>query len=445
MLTDATIPGGPQVQRGTGPKQVTRQERRHLLALSWGHALEWFDWAMFGLLSVYIGAAFFPSGSVVTETLSALAVFAVGFIARPIGGVVFGFIADRVGRKIIMVGAIGVVAGASLLIGVLPDYNTIGILAPIAVVVLRLLQGLSAGIEAPLGTAYALELVPERPGYVAGYFAFFNNFGNLLAPLSAFAISAALGPELMGEWGWRLPFILGGLLGLVVLYLRRTLPETLRTQAIKVGEEVDPLEPADPGVWATLREHWLAVLSVVFIVGAMMSFMYAFLTGLPNLANGSYAENPTAVFAITTGLSIFLTLGALVLARYLDKIRMSRWFLAARILTIPAIFLILAYSGPGLWTFAAVMAVGGVLLLANGTVFVVVANSMLPAHCRGTGVGLGYGIGVALFGGTSSYILVWLQGQGMFWVFPVYVAVLCALSVVFYVLAKRKHGIYVGR
>ncbi|MCR8669554.1 MFS transporter [Agrococcus sp. HG114] len=424
---------------------MPKHERRHLLALSWGHALEWFDWAMFGLLSVYIGAAFFPADSVLASTLNALAVFAVGFIARPIGGVVFGFMADRIGRKRIMIGAIAAVAGASLVIGVLPDFETIGYLAPITVVVMRLLQGLSAGIEAPLGTAYALELVRERPGYVAGYFAFFNNFGNLLAPLSAFFITLALGPELMGEWGWRVPFIIGGLLGLVVLYLRRTLPETLHTTAIKAGEAADPIEQANPAVWSTVRKHWLSVVAIVFIVGAMQSFMYAFLSGLPNLANGAFEEDPTGVFAVTTGLGIFLTLGALVLAKTLDKIKLSRWFIGARLLTIPAIFLILLYSGPGLGTFGLVMAVGGVLILLNGTVFVVVANSMLPQHVRGTGVGLGYGIGVALFGGTASYILVWLQSQGAYWLFPTYVALLCALSVVFYILAKRKHGVYVGR
>lgn len=442
MLND--LRAGAKSAAGISKPQVTKQERRHLLALSWGHALEWFDWAVFGLLSIYIGAAFFPADSVLASTLNALAVFAVGFVARPIGGVILGFVADRVGRKVIMLAAIGAVALGSFVIGVLPTYEVIGAAAPVIVVLMRLLQGLSAGIEAPLGTAYALELVPARPGYVAGYFAFFNNLGNLLAPLSAFFLTLILGPDTMFEWGWRVPFILGGALGLVVLYLRRTLPETLHTRAIKLGEEAEPIEPANPRVWATVKSHWLSIIAIIFIVGAMQSFMYTFLAGMPNLANGAFAEDPTGVFAVTTGLGIFLTLGAFMLRMVLDKVKLSTWFVAARLLTIPAIFLILLYSEPGLGGFITVMAVGGVLILLNGTIFVVVANSMLPQHCRGTGVGLGYGIGVALFGGTASYLLVWLQDQGMYWMFPVYVAVLCALSVLFYLLAKRKHGIYVG-
>ena len=172
-----------EVVAATAPQQLTskasKTERRNLRALSWGHALEWYDWAIFGLLSVYLGAAFFPSDSPLASTLNALAVFAVGFVARPLGGVVFGFVADRYGRRKIMIFAVGAVALGSFIIGILPDFQTIGVLAPIIVVAARLLQGLSAGVEAPLGTAYALELVPNRPGYVAGFFAFFNNLGNL--------------------------------------------------------------------------------------------------------------------------------------------------------------------------------------------------------------------------------------------------------------------------
>src|SRR5262245_37678758 len=120
-----------------------RQDRRNLFALSAGHALEWFDWAMFGLLSVYIGTAFFPGSDPVASTLNSLAVFAVGFVARPIGGVVFGLIADRVGRKVVMIGSIAVTAGASLVIGVLPTHETLGIWAGVIVIVCRILQGFS--------------------------------------------------------------------------------------------------------------------------------------------------------------------------------------------------------------------------------------------------------------------------------------------------------------
>ncbi|NJI58280.1 MFS transporter [Microbacterium oxydans] len=435
-----------EVVAATAPQQLTskasKTERRNLRALSWGHALEWYDWAIFGLLSVYLGAAFFPSDSPLASTLNALAVFAVGFVARPLGGVVFGFVADRYGRRKIMIFAVGAVALGSFIIGILPDFQTIGVLAPIIVVAARLLQGLSAGVEAPLGTAYALELVPNRPGYVAGFFAFFNNLGNLLAPLSIFFISLLLGPEALAAYGWRIPFLVGGAFGLIVLWLRRTLPETLDTAAIRT---VGAIPTKNNSVWRDVRKYWLSVLATVFIVGAIQAYNYTWIAGLPNLANGTFGEDPTAVFAITTGMGIFLTLGAYGLSRILDRFPMSRWFVVARLLAIPTIFLALLYSQPGVGTLAGVMFGGAIVLLLNMTIFVVVSNSLLPQHIRGTGLGLGYGLGVAIFGGTASYLLLWLQSQGMMWIFPIYIATLCAISVVLYVLAKNRNGLFVGK
>jgi MHS family alpha-ketoglutarate permease-like MFS transporter len=438
MSTEEAVTTAPQQLKG----KPSKTERRNLRALSWGHALEWYDWAIFGLLSVYLGAAFFPSDSPLASTLNALAVFAVGFVARPLGGVVLGFVADRFGRRKIMIFAIGAVALGSFVIGVLPDYKTIGVAAPIIVVTARLLQGLSAGVEAPLGTAYALELVPNRPGYVAGFFAFFNNLGNLLAPLSIFFISSLLGAEALAAFGWRIPFLLGGVFGLLVLWLRRTLPETLNTEAIRT---VGGVPTPQNSVWKDVRKYWLSVLAAIFIVGAIQAYNYTWIAGLPNLANGSFGEDPTAVFAVTTGMGIFLTLGALVLSRILDRFPLSRWFVVARVLAIPTIFLALLYSQPGIGTLAGVMFGGAIVLLLNMTIFVVVANSLLPQHIRGTALGLGYGLGVALFGGTASYLLLWLQSQGMMWIFPIYIATLCAISVVLYIVAKRRNGLFVGK
>lgn len=415
------------------------RQTRHLFALSAGHALEWFDWAMFGLLSVYIGNAFFPGESPAAATLNSLAVFAVGFVARPVGGVVFGMIADRIGRKPVMVFAVGATALGSLIIGVMPTHETLGIWAGVIVLVVRILQGISAGIEAPLSHAFGLELVPDRPGYVAGVMAFFNNLGNLLAPLTAFLASAALGAQAMGEFGWRIPFILGGLLGFVVLWMRRSLPETLQASD---GTAHARTETAV--IWRGIRQYWLSVLAVVFIVGAIMSYNYTWLSGLPSLAIGTFGEDPTGVFAVTTALSITMTVGALILSRFLDKWALSKLFVVGRVIAIPTIFVVLFYTGQGVGTLAGVMLGGAVVLLLNLTIFNAVANSMFPQYCRGTAVGIGYGVGVALFGGTASYLFVWFQSVGLSNVFPVYIAALCAISVVLYIIAKRRNGVFIG-
>ncbi len=416
---------------------------RNLFALSAGHALEWFDWAMFGLLSLYIGNAFFPGSSPATATLNSLAVFAVGFVARPIGGIVFGLVADRAGRKPVMLLAIAVTALSSLIIGILPTHETLGVWAGVIVVVLRILQGFSTGIEAPLSNAYGLELAPDRPGYVAGFMAFFNNLGNLLAPLTAFAASALLGKTLMGEYGWRIPFILGGVLGLMVLWLRRTLPETLVHDGTDGAPKLSTRDETIK-VWRGVGQYWLSIVAVIFIVGAIQAYNYTWLAGLPSLATGAYGMNPTDVFAVTTSLTVVLTIGALVLSRYLDRWALSKWYVLGRILAIPTIFIVLLFKKGDIGSLAGVMLGGALVLLLNLTVYNAVANAMFPQFCRGTAAGIGYGVGVAVFGGTASYLFVWLQSNGQGHIFPIYVSVLCAISLVLYIAAKKRNGVFVG-
>jgi MHS family alpha-ketoglutarate permease-like MFS transporter len=240
----------------------------------------------------------------------------------------------------------------------------------------------------------------------------------------------------MGEWGWRIPFVIGALFGFVVIYLRRALPETMKAEEMATNT---------PGaVWTGVRKHWLSVLAIIFVVGAAQAYNYAWNVGLPSAARSGFKEDPTAVFALTTVLGVILVAGSWIIGKLADGRSMSRWFLITRILAIPSVFLMLMYVQPGIGGFAAVLLGGSLVLVLNMTLYNVVSTSLMPKNCRGTGVALGYGIGVALFGGTASYLLVWLQSMNISWVFPVYVAVLSILSIVFYLAARRTNGIFVG-
>lgn len=428
-------------QRPVTPDPVTathdaRLTRRAMLGLGLGNTLEWYDWMIFGLLAAIIGPQFFASQDPVSATLDALAVFAVGFVVRPLGGVLLGHVADRVGRRRVMLLSVSLMAVTTLVIGLLPTYETLGVWAGIALLACRVLQGLSTGIEAPLSIAYAVELNPAgREGRAAGYMSFFVNLGILLASLTSFLTSWLIGGDAMAEWGWRVPILLGAAMSFFVLYLRRSLPETLTEE-----ERAD--EPT--GTWAGLRTHWLGLLAIVFVVGATQAFNYAWNVGLPSLARGSFGEDPTTVFAMTTGLGVILLLGSLVTGVVADRARLSRTFLVTRLASVPAVFLMLLYVGPGMGTFAAVLFVGGIVLVANMTLYNVVATSLMPKYCRATGTGLGYGVAVALFGGTASYLLVWLQSRDLLWVFPVYCAALSVISVVLYLVARRHSGTFAG-
>jgi MHS family alpha-ketoglutarate permease-like MFS transporter len=412
--------------------------RRGLLGLGLGNALEWYDWMIFGLLSAFIGPSFFPSSDPVTATLGALSVFAVGFAFRPLGGILLGTLADRVGRRRVMLLSVAMIAVTTLIIAITPDYDQIGVWAGVILLACRIVQGISTGIEAPLSTAHAVELAPEgREGAVAGIMSVYVNVGILLASLVSFFCSLALGAEAMGEWGWRVPFIVGALFGFVVLYLRRTLPETMRPDELA--------RTSTKSVWQGVRRNWLGVLAIIFVVGAVQAYSYAWNTGLPSAARSSFGEDPTAVFGLTTLLGVIMVAGSWLVGRLVDGRPMSTWFIVARLLAIPSVFLMLGYTQPGIGGFALVLLGGSIVLGVNMTLYNVVATSLMPKASRGAGVSLGYGIGVALFGGTASYLLVWLQSIGLSWIFPVYVAVLSAISVLLYLLARRRNGLYVGK
>ena len=441
MAVEAPLPTqAPSPVAADGlPAVAPPADRRAMLGLGLGNTLEWYDWMIFGLLAALIGPQFFPSSTPVGATLSALAVFGVGFAMRPLGGVLLGTVADRIGRRQVMLWSIGTMAVTTLAIAVLPTYKTIGVWAGVVLLVCRLVQGASTGIEAPLSTSYAVELSPAgREGRAAGLMSFYVNLGILLASLVSFVSSLTLGTDAMLAWGWRIPFIFGAALGLVVVWLRRALPESL------TEEEKTTARETGTTIWGGVGKHWLGLLAIIFVVGAAQAYNYAWNVGLPSLARGAFGENPTKVFAITTALALVLLIGSPITGRLADRYRLSKTFVITRLLAIPTIFLMLLYVKPGIVGFAGVLLGGSVVLVLNMTLYNVIATSLMPKYCRATGVALGYGVAVAVFGGTASYLLVWLQSNGLNWVFPVYVAVLSAISVVLYLAARRSSGTFCG-
>ncbi|WP_332603181.1 MFS transporter [Arthrobacter sp. S2(2024)] len=414
---------------------TTRSNKRALLALGLGNTMEQYDWIIFGLLASFIGPQFFPSHDPLAATMNALIIFAVGFAMRPVGGVILGFVADRFGRRRVLLWSFTLMALMTLVIGITPSYAAIGPWASIILCACRVIQGISAGVEIPLVTSYAVELTPKgNEGRTGGYMSFYVNLGILLASLVSFFNSLFLSEEVMNSWGWRIPFLVGALLGAVVIFLRRSLPESL----------VEADRQTTPQIWSGVRRAWMGVLAIVFVVGAVQAYIYAWNVGLPNLARGTYRENPTMVFAVTTVLSVLLLVASPICGKLADRFKLSRVFIWTRLLAIPSVFLMLLYTAQGMGTFIAVVFGGAVMLALNSTIYNVVATSLLPKACRGTGVALGYGIGVALFGGTASYLLLWLRDNNMIWMFPVYISVLSLISVLLYIIVRRKGGIYAG-
>lgn len=434
---DVTTTSTPRTGRGTRAR-LTPEARRGLLALGLGNTMEWYDWMLFGLVASFLGPKFFPAQDPVAATLSALAVFAVGFFFRPVGGIVLGTMADRIGRRRIMMLSILLMAVTTLVIAVCPTYEQIGAWASVILLLSRIVQGISTGVEAPLSTAHAVELVPDgREGLVAGVMSMFVNLGLMLASLIVFLTTLVLGAAAMADWGWRIPFGLAVIASFVVLYLRRRLPETMSKAELK--------DTSTGSVWIGVRKNWLNVLAIVFVVGAVQVYNYAWTTGLPNTARSIMNEDPSSVYGITTILSLIMVIGSFVVGKLVDGRALSRWFLWTRILAIPSMFLVLLYVQPGLGAFTGVMLGGSIVLILNMTLYNVVSTSLMPKASRATGTALGYGLGVAIFGGTASWLMVWLSSIHLTWMFSVYGAALMAISVVLYLAARRVNGIFIGK
>jgi MFS transporter, MHS family, alpha-ketoglutarate permease len=414
-------------------KQTNSKFARYL-GTGGGVALEWYDWSIYGLMAAFMAPHFFPSEDRLSSTLSALAVFALGFVVRPLSGAIFGPITDRVGHKKVLVYSIGLMSVCSMLIGLMPGYEVLGPAAGILVLVARLLQGVSTGIEQPAANAAALELADAgKRGFFSGVVnGAFNQGGNLLAAMVALLTSLAFGDEVMNDWGWRVPFVLGGIMGLLVLFIRKNLPET----GAAVASNARAASTAE--VWAGIRTNWFNVVTIIFVVGGTMIANYIWIAGLPNLANSMFQEDASAVFALTTGLMVLLVVAGPIVGWLADEYGSPKVYLLLRILLVPTYFAVLAYQESGLLKLALVMLGGGVIVSLNQTLFNYITATLVPQEIRTTGIALGYGVAAAVFGGTSSYLLLAAQKSGLLGLFLAYGAVVCAISVVLYVIALNR-------
>ena len=429
--------------RATRPPSTAKS----IVLVGSGQAVESYDFLLFGLMSPFLGAQFFTAAgdSAVTGTLNALAIYGVGFVFRPLGAALFGTVADRFGRRPVMLFSVAIMAIASLLIGIMPTAATIGVGAAVILVLIRIVQGLAFGVEAPLNATYNVELGKrENLGKFAGIIQMFVQIGLLAASLTAFVCSLLLGAETMAEWGWRIPFLVGGVLGLVVLVMRRGLPETLHEAQAEDAAAPVAERPRPGAIWRQIWQHRLALLATVFVVGGVQILNYALNVALPSIAQSEYGVDPTLAFATTSAFGLVILILSPVFGRLADRWRVSRAFVVSRWVLVPAAFILLAYTGGSTVAFVVIMLVGAVVLAPSLALFNVIGASLVPAEGRTAGAGLAYSLGVAIFGGTAAFVFVWAQINGLTWLFCVYGAVVCVISIVLYQLAVRKTGLYGG-
>jgi MHS family proline/betaine transporter-like MFS transporter len=367
-----------------------------------GNVLEWYDFSAYGYLATVIAKRFFPSGDDTTALLATFAAFGVGFVVRPLGGVVIGRLGDTKGRKTALVLTIFLMAVGTVGIGLLPDYHAVGVLAPALLVVCRLMQGFAAGGEWGGATAFIVEWAPEgRRGFFGSFQQASVAGGLLLGSGVAALCSTLLSPEQLEGWGWRIPFLLGGLLVPVGVYMRRNIEETPAYR--------DAARQGPPPAARASRNWGLAAQAFGFTVLWTVSY-YVMLNYMPTFTQRYAGLGRTeALWSNTVGLAV-LVLAIPVMGRLSDRVGRKPLLLACCVG-----FLLLSYplfaamvAGAGLGTVILIQIVFALLISAFSGPGPAAIAEIFPTSSRSTWMSTGYSLAVAIFGGFAPYIATWL-------------------------------------
>ncbi|NUR06211.1 MAG: MFS transporter [Nocardioidaceae bacterium] len=365
-----------------------------------GNMTEWFDYGVYAYAATYIAGAFFPSGDDAAATLNTLLVFAVSFLLRPVGGLVLGPIGDRFGRRRVLATTIVLMAASTFCVGLVPSYDQIGILAPILLVVLRVVQGFSTGGEYGGAATFMAEYAPDRR---RGFFGSFLEFGTLagftLAALIVLIFELVLSPDAMASWGWRIPFLLGGPLGLVGLYLRNQLEDTPVFRDLEENDQVE--DNATSALKDLVSTYWKQLLTLGGLVIALNVCNYTLLAYMP-----TYLEQKIGLSARES--LVLLIIGQTVMmllipfsGRLSDRFgRKPAWWtslIGLFIVAIPAFQLM----GKGFALALVGFAVMGVLYVLQLSTISATFPAMFPTHVRFAGFAISYNVFTALFGGTA--------------------------------------------
>ncbi|MFJ5925398.1 MFS transporter [Kitasatospora sp. NPDC092948] len=425
MYPTHTLPAADESHPETARRP--RPRRSGVPIASIGNALEWYDWNAYVAFAVLIGPTFFPHASPGAALLDTLAVFAVGFLFRPLGAALIGAFSDRHGRRAALTLSVLLMSGGSLLVAVTPSYQRIGLAAPLLLVLARAVQGMSSGGEVTAMSTYINEIAPAgRRGLWSSAIYVSTTLGTLASTLLAVALRDTLTPTQLHDWGWRLPFALGALFGLYAWYLRRRADESA------LFEAAAPERVRHPAL-EVLRRHPAATFRVVGFTVGTTAVYYTFAAYLP-----VYAQQTQHVPARSALWAAVLAQVLFVLAMPLFGMLSDRYgrrplllvFGAGFTVLSPALFALLGHSALSLF------AVMSVALLLFGCCAAAAPSAMLemfPTAVRSSGIGLSYSLTVALFGGTAPYLITYLSARGLARWFPWYVSLLALVSTVAFV------------
>jgi MHS family alpha-ketoglutarate permease-like MFS transporter len=418
---------------------TTRKRLQSIFGGSVGNLIEWYDWYTYAAFAIYFAGVFFPAGSRTLQLLNTAAVFAVGFLVRPIGGWVLGRYADRRGRKAALTLSVLLMCLGSLIITVTPGYATIGFAAPALLLFARLLQGFSVGGEYGTSATYMSEVAPpESRGFYSGVLYVTLVMGQLLALGVLLVLQfALLTPHELESWGWRIPFALGAIAALAGLYLRRNLAET-------EAFERSAAKTSDAGRMALLLRHPREVLIVIGLTMGGTLYFYTFTTYMQKfLVNTVGLTKGESTLVAAASLFLFMLLQP-IMGAVSDRVGrrpMLIAFGALSLITTVPLLSALANAPSAAIAFVLVMTALAISSLYS-SISAVVKAELFPVEIRALGVGLPYAIAVSLFGGSAEYIALWFKliGHETWFYWYVTACVFCSLLVYIFMREPQRES-----
>jgi MHS family alpha-ketoglutarate permease-like MFS transporter len=404
---------------------------RSLIASGAGNLLEWFDWTVYTVASVYIATALFDKTDKMSSLLNTLAVFAAGFFARPLGGIVFGAMADRLGRRAVLLSTMMMMAVASLLIAAIPSYDAIGGWASAALLVARLVQGAAHGGETTASYAYIAEIAPpKRRGLWSSAVFLSVGAGSLIATFFMAFLTAALSTEQMQHWGWRVPFAAGGLLAVFALWLRRNMIES-------VEEASGPQNHVQP--WSRGKLFREGIKLFMYEAGSTLTY-YTWVSSAAIYAISVKHMDAHDAFTMSCIAQVVYLVVLPAIGRLSDFIGRKVTTLISLLGIALTIFPLWGMISAAPWTLLVTQTIGLVLVAFITGAKPAAVSEQVPTRYRTKLFGFFISLAVAFFGGTASYFSTWLAAIDKAWLFNVYLIVIAVIASVVVLNWKNNTG-----
>jgi MFS family permease len=407
-----------------------RQRPVNMVAGTIGHFVEWYDWYIYGLLAAVFSGQIFPSDSAFASLVAALLTYAIGFVVRPLSGIIISPLADRFGRRTVLTLSISGMALGSLIIGLTPPFATIGYAAPVLFVIARILQGISSGSEMQSAIAFMVEHAPPNR---RGLFGSFSNMASGLATLaatgSAAIVTSSFAPSTLETWGWRIPFVIGGILGVIGLILRARADETPEFEASAAVDQ----KSATARLRDLLREHPKALLQTAALSAPAVAY-YTWATFLPTYANLTTGRNLDSTLTGSVIGLVLLVIIVPICGALSDRLGRRKIFPIIGAIGMIVLFypMLLLLNRPGFGVYVLVAASGWVVLAIWQAVYPTIQAELFPASVRVSGIGFAHQIVIAVFGGTAPLLAATFVGAGHPMYVAIYMTVVVALCLIVY-------------